>query len=117
MSLIESLAMQIPSKKPDDGHTTAGAVTLRDDDDAITEPPEDPPATKVFDPMPKPGPEVDCVRGALKQFDATWTDAKVILGSATTAYGYPVKSLELSISDDRKLDVIVAEVDAEMQSK
>ncbi|KAL5965146.1 Adenylate kinase 9, partial [Taenia solium] len=85
-----------------------------DEDDAMTEPPEDPPTSgQIYHPMPQPGPEVDCVRDQLVQFDKAWEASKQALSASTTAYGFPVHVQDLSIRKDKTLDNLLAEVNNE----
>lgn len=91
---------------------------LRDEDDAMTEPPEDPPTSgQIYHPMPQPGPEVDCVRDQLVQFDKAWEASKQGLSISTTAYGFPVHVQDLSIRKDKTLDNLLAEVNNEFGSE
>lgn len=96
---------------------TTKAKSSQEEDDAVTEPPEDPPASHtVFEPMPRPGPEVDCVRDQLLKFHASWEATKQIILNTLSAYGYPVRPRDISINDEKTQDAMMAEVDAEFKS-
>uniref|UniRef100_A0A915EUU8 Adenylate kinase 9 n=1 Tax=Echinococcus canadensis TaxID=519352 RepID=A0A915EUU8_9CEST len=89
---------------------------FHDDEDAMTEPPEDPPTSgQTFYPMPQPGPEVDCVRDQLIQFDKAWEASKQGLSQSITAYGFPVHVQDLSIHKDKTLDNLLEEVNNEFE--
>ncbi|VDD79669.1 unnamed protein product [Mesocestoides corti] len=87
-----------------------------DDDDSVTEPPEDPPGSnQAFDPMPQPGPEVDCVRDQLVRFDAAWETSKQAISGYSTAYDFPVRTQEILIRKNTTLDNIYDEVNEEFE--
>ncbi|VDO04588.1 unnamed protein product [Rodentolepis nana] len=88
-----------------------------DDDDAKTEPPEDPPiSSQIFYPMPQPGPELDCVREKLVQYDTKWEAVKESLSASNTAYGYPVTAIDLGISKNQLIEDLLAEVEGEFKT-
>ncbi|KAM7542180.1 hypothetical protein Aperf_G00000005329 [Anoplocephala perfoliata] len=85
-------------------------------DDAVTEPPEDPPISRqTFFPMPQPGPEVDCVREQLVQYDSKWETVKENLSKSATAYRMPVRTMDLSINKDKSTDDLLEEIDREFK--
>ena len=89
-----------------------------DEDDAKTEPPDDLPTSgQIFYPMPQPGPEVDCVRDQLVQYDAAWEMVKQTLTASTTAYGFPIHIKDLHIHKDKTMDNHLEEVNGEFKSE
>lgn len=108
MSNLKTSEMDTGKPKGTDGGT----------DDAVTEPPEDPPISRQsFFPMPQPGPEVDCVREQLVRYDSRWEAVKERLSKSATAYRMPVKAVDLSINKEKSPSDLLEEIDQEIKSK
>ena len=93
------------------------ALFRDEEDDAKTEPPDDLPISgQTFYPMPQPGPEVDCVRDQLVQYDAAWEVVKANISATTTAYGFPIQVQDLHIHKEKTMDNYWEEVNNEFKS-
>lgn len=86
-------------------------------DDDNTEPPLDPPISDiVFDPMPQSGPEVDSVREVIRTYESDLEKTKMLLQNTTTAYGYPIRCVDLDIGG-KTYDNLLQEIGQEFASR
>lgn len=98
--------------------TDPSRTDVSEEDDARTEPPEDPPISSLtFYPMPQPGPELDCVREQLIRYDTKWETVKENLSNSNTAYGFSVNTVDLGISKDQSIEDLLVKVKEEFKSK
>ncbi|KAM3176028.1 hypothetical protein ACTXT7_007328 [Hymenolepis weldensis] len=96
--------------------TDPSRTDVLEEDDARTEPPEDPPiSSQTFCPMPQPGPELDCVREQLVRYDTKWETVKENLSNSNTAYGFSVNTVDLGINKDQSIEDLLVKVEKEFK--